>query len=84
VFRILAPVVSEIAWWFVGFGCWRRKGTLTDMFDLGMLHDEFVHGDRGDVEKDPRNNHSDDPRNPFQDPEPSLELLVCIVLDIFA
>ena len=43
-----ANVVSEVA----------------DIPDLGVLHDEFVHGDGGDPEEDARTDHGDYARNP--------------------
>jgi hypothetical protein len=41
---------------------------LTDILDLRVLHDVLVHGDRGDPEEDPRENHGDNAWNPAQNP----------------
>jgi len=37
---------------------------LTDVLDLGVLHDEFMHGYGCDPEQDTGDNHGDQPRNP--------------------
>lgn len=39
----------------------------TDIFDLWMLHDEFVHRNGGDPEEYTSKNHSNYPWNPSQD-----------------
>lgn len=45
----------------------RRFGgqpVLTNIFDLGVLHDELPHGEGGDVEENTRADHGDYSRNP--------------------
>ena len=42
---------------------------VTDIFDLGVLHDELVHGYGGDPEKHSGDDHGDDSRNPAKDRE---------------
>jgi hypothetical protein len=36
---------------------------------LGMLHDELVHGNRGDIEEAAGDKHGDDSGNPSEDAE---------------
>jgi hypothetical protein len=40
---------------------------LTNILNLRVLHDEFVHGNGGDPEEDTGEDHSDDSWNPSQD-----------------
>jgi hypothetical protein len=42
---------------------------LTDIFDLRVLHNEFPHGDGGDVEENASADHGEYPRNPSQNAE---------------
>jgi hypothetical protein len=39
---------------------------IADVFDLGVLHDEFVHRDARNPETDSSDNHSDDAGNPSE------------------
>jgi hypothetical protein len=39
-------------------------GGLTDVFDVRVLHDVFVHCERGDPEEYTCNHHGDDTGNP--------------------
>lgn len=40
---------------------------VANIFDLGVLHDEFVHGEGGDVEQDAGNEHGDYAGDPAED-----------------
>ena len=40
---------------------------IANVFDLGMLHNEFVHGHRSNPEQDASDDHDDDSWNPSQD-----------------
>lgn len=40
---------------------------VADILDLGVLHDEFVHGHRSDVEEHTSYYHGDDAGNPPED-----------------
>jgi hypothetical protein len=42
---------------------------VADILDGGVLHDELVHRERGDVEEDSRDEHGDDARYPSKNRE---------------
>jgi hypothetical protein len=45
---------------------------LTDIHDLRILHDEFMHGQGGDVEEDAGADHGQDTRDPSEHAEEAI------------
>jgi hypothetical protein len=49
---------------------------LTNILDLGVLHDELVHGNGGYPEEDTGNNHGDNSWNPSKDAKEKSPLVL--------